>query len=214
MEVMQLGPLSLDFGSSTQHESNLGISVNQVNNHDGLDSTLAIPTTPSSFMPLELQPEDLMNDDEIQQAILSDTSSSLHNGSQAVTSDLSLQVSDSATLLNDNMLIDLNMTISNDLEATLILDHNLSPLIQMNAEAGVNSNTTLVAHAVTEQGEDQANLQVGMVLLPENLDFELGLAHHYNVPLSFLQSSISLDDYRLWAKHFAPCGFPDVGVIS
>jgi hypothetical protein len=90
MEVMQLGPLSLDFGSSTQHESNLGISVNQVNNHDGLDSTLAIPTTPSSFMPLELQPEDLMNDDEIQQAILSDTSSSLHNGSQAVTSDLSL----------------------------------------------------------------------------------------------------------------------------
>jgi hypothetical protein len=50
------------------------------------------------------------------------------------------------------MLIDLNMTISNDLEATLILDHNLSPLIQMNVEVGVNSNTTLVAHAVTEQG--------------------------------------------------------------
>jgi hypothetical protein len=90
MEVMQLGPLSLDFGLSMQQESNSGISVNQVNYHDDLDSTLDIPATPISFMPLELQPEDLMNDDEIQQAILSDTFSSLHNGSQAVTVDLSL----------------------------------------------------------------------------------------------------------------------------
>jgi hypothetical protein len=78
----------------------------------------------------------------------------------------------------------------------------------MNAEAAVHSNTALVAPIVTEQGEDQTNLQVGMVLLPENLDFDSGLAHHYNVPLSFLQSSISHDGYRLWAKHFSPCGFP------
>jgi hypothetical protein len=104
------------------------------------------------------------------------------------------------------MLIDLNKAISNDLEPNMIHDHNLSLLIQMNAEARVHSNIALVSPAVIEQGEDQTNLQVGMVL-PKNLDFDTSLVHHYNVPLSFLESSISPNGYRLWAKHFTPCGF-------
>jgi hypothetical protein len=51
------------------------------------------------------------------------------------------------------MLIDLNKAISNDLEPNMIHDHNLSLLIQMNAEAGVHSNIALVSPAVIEHGK-------------------------------------------------------------
>jgi hypothetical protein len=114
VEVIHLGPLSLDFGSSMQEGTNLGLSVNQENVQDDLDLVLAIPTAPTNFMPLELQPEDLMNDEEMQHAIISNVSLALHNGGQAASQNSSLQNIDHPTSHNGNILLDLNMIVTDD----------------------------------------------------------------------------------------------------
>jgi hypothetical protein len=50
-----------------------------------------------------------------------------------------------------------------------------------------------------------------MVLLSENLDVDLGLISSNDMFLNSLNSSISPDGTRLWAKHFSPYG--DLGGI-
>jgi hypothetical protein len=155
VEVIHLGPLSLDFGSSMQEGSNLGLSVNQENVQDDLDLVLAFPTALTNFMPLELQLEDLMNDEEMQHAIISNVSPSLHNGGQAASQTSSLQNIDHPASHNGNILLDLNMIITDNQDESLI---NQFQPIHLNSETEGQSNFAVVASLAQEQGQDLYNL--------------------------------------------------------
>jgi hypothetical protein len=208
MEVIHLGPMSLDFGSSVQERSNTGLSVNQENTHDDLDVVLAIPTTPNNFLHLELQPEDLMNDEEMQQAILSDDSLALHNGGHAISQNTSLQNVEHFVPQNDNMLLDLNLMVTDSQDVSPLLDLNQLQLDHLNSEIDAHLNSVVVPSLDHEQGQVMSNLQVGMTLLLENLDIDPGMTLNSSMPLNFLKSSISANGIRLWAKHFVTCGDP------
>jgi hypothetical protein len=67
------------------------------------------------------------------------------------------------------------------------LENNLNPEVSVASEENV--------------------LQVGMVLLPDNLDVDQGISTL--IPYQHSSKKRSTEGVRLWAKYFAPCGNED-----
>jgi hypothetical protein len=68
------------------------------------------------------------------------------------------------------------------------------------SEQGTQGNDHII------QGE-QLNIQVGMALLPDTIDFDLGFEPFQgHADMILKTSSQRADGVRLWTKHFAPIG--------
>jgi hypothetical protein len=60
MEIIPLGPESIELNTFMQDNDSLGISVNQENDDEEAKIVLALPVSPTNFLPLEISSEELM----------------------------------------------------------------------------------------------------------------------------------------------------------
>jgi hypothetical protein len=177
-EEISIGSISVD--RSSQSQENIIAAEHDDQENLNVDLVLALPAEPVNFMPLELQPHEL-------NAMVSSDSESSNPLSAALEGNSFGEAGSEGPPLQPN-------AIGQGSERNEDVIQGVQQPIPENLESE------------GQVGNSSETIQVGMVLLPDNLDCDPGFLNDQDSSVPGKCSQINADAIRLWARHFAPLG--------